>query len=81
MTVIVDGGIRRGTDVIKARGLGADFCFAGRPYLYAAAIGGIAGVRHAADILEDEIMRNLALLGAKDAAGLGDRLRLPPEMN
>ena len=47
MTVMMDSGVRRGTDVLKALALGAQFVFVGRPFLYAAAIAGEAGVRHA----------------------------------
>ncbi|MBK9607002.1 MAG: alpha-hydroxy-acid oxidizing protein [Betaproteobacteria bacterium] len=61
--VMMDGGVRRGTDVFKALALGAKFVFAGRPFGYAAAIGGEAGVRHAIRLLSDEIHRDLALLG------------------
>ena len=61
--VIIDSGIRRGTDVMKALALGADFVFLGRPFLFAAAIGGAPGVVHAARILKEEIERDMALLG------------------
>ncbi|WP_375461770.1 alpha-hydroxy acid oxidase [uncultured Enterovirga sp.] len=71
MTVMLDGGIRRGTDVLKALALGAKFVFLGRPFLFAAAIGGEAGVRHAIGILSEEIDRNLALLGLRDISGVG----------
>ncbi|HEY8612487.1 MAG TPA: alpha-hydroxy acid oxidase [Roseomonas sp.] len=63
MTVMMDGGIRRGSDVLKALAMGADFVFVGRPFLYAAAVGGEAGVRHGISILSQEVDRNLALLG------------------
>jgi L-lactate dehydrogenase (cytochrome) len=63
MTVIIDSGIRRGTDVLKALALGADFVFLGRPFLFAAAIGGAPGVIHAARILKEEIERDMALVG------------------
>src|SRR5205807_426740 len=63
MTVMMDGGIRRGTDVLKALALGAQFVFVGRPFLYAAAIGGEAGVRHGIRLLSEEIERDMALLG------------------
>ncbi len=63
MTVMIDSGIRRGTDVLKALALGAKFCFVGRPFLYAAAIGGDEGVTHAINILRGEIHRDMALLG------------------
>ncbi len=60
---MMDGGIRRGTDVLKALALGAKFVFVGRPFNYAAAIAGEAGVRHAIDILATEIDRDMAMLG------------------
>ncbi len=63
MAVMLDSGIRRGTDVLKALALGAQFVFIGRPFLYAAAIKGEAGVRHAAGLLREEIRRDMAMLG------------------
>jgi L-lactate dehydrogenase (cytochrome) len=60
---MMDGGIRRGGDVLKALALGARFVFAGRPFMYAAAIGGEQGVRHAITLLRDEVDRNMAMLG------------------
>lgn len=63
MTVMMDSGVRRGTDVLKALALGAQFVFIGRPFLYAAAIGGAPGVRHGIKLLRDEIDRDMALLG------------------
>jgi len=63
MTVMMDSGVRRGTDVLKALALGAQFVFVGRPFLYAAAIAGEAGVRHGVRLLSEEIERDMALLG------------------
>jgi L-lactate dehydrogenase (cytochrome) len=65
MTIMVDGGIRRGTDVIKALALGAHFVWIGRPFLYAAIAGGEAGVQRAIALLKAEIDRDLALLGIR----------------
>lgn len=65
-TVMLDGGIRRGTDVIKAIALGAQFVFVGRPFLYAAAVFGERGVIHAIDLLSQEVDRNLGMLGLKN---------------
>jgi L-lactate dehydrogenase (cytochrome) len=62
-TVMLDGGIRRGSDVIKALALGAQFVFAGRPFMYAAAVGGEQGVTHAITLLRDEVDRDMAMLG------------------
>lgn len=61
--IMIDSGFRRGTDVIKALALGADFVFVGRPFIYAAAVAGQAGVEHIADLLQREVERNMALLG------------------
>jgi isopentenyl diphosphate isomerase/L-lactate dehydrogenase-like FMN-dependent dehydrogenase len=61
--VYVDGGIRRGTDVLKALALGADAAFAARPFAGALAVDGEAGVAHALSLLSDEITLGLALLG------------------
>ena len=81
MTVMLDSGVRRGTDVLKALALGARFCFVGRPMLYAAAVAGDAGVRHAIDILSAEIDRDMGLLGIRDLSEMTrDFLRLPPNL-
>ena len=72
MKVIIDSGIRRGTDVMKAMALGADFVFLGRPFLYATVVAGQAGVEHAMGILRDEIDRDLALLGVRTPGELDD---------
>ena len=69
--VLLDGGIRRGTDVLKALALGAKFVLVGRPFNFAAAIGGEAGVRHAIAILQAEIDRDMGLLGVTELAQLG----------
>jgi L-lactate dehydrogenase (cytochrome) len=63
VVVMMDGGIRRGGDVLKALALGARLVFVGRPFMYAAAVGGTAGVRHAINLLSDEVDRNMAMLG------------------
>lgn len=74
IAVLLDGGIRRGTDVLKALALGADFVFIGRPFLYATAIGGEVGARHAISLLSEEIDRDLAMLGCNNLAELGPDL-------
>lgn len=63
-SVMMDGGIRRGSDVLKALALGAKFVFAGRPFMYAAAVGGQPGVDHAIRLLREEVDRDMAMLGA-----------------
>jgi len=73
MAVMVDGGIRRGTDVLKALALGAQFVWVGRPFNYAAAIAGEEGVSHAIAILVGEVHRNMALLGVTSLAELGPK--------
>jgi len=61
--VMMDSGIRRGTDVLKALALGAKCVFVGRPFGYAAAVGGEPGVLHAIGLLQQEVSRNMAMLG------------------
>lgn len=74
IAVLYDGGIRRGTDVIKAMALGAELVFIGRPYLYAAALAGVAGIRHATSLLQAEVLRDLALLGCCNLGEIKDRV-------
>jgi L-lactate dehydrogenase (cytochrome) len=78
MTVMMDSGIRRGTDVLKALALGAQFVFVGRPFLYAAAIAGDEGVSHAIKLLRDEVDRDMALLGITELAQM-TRERIAPK--
>lgn len=68
--IMIDSGFRRGTDVLKALALGASFVFVGRPFNYAAACAGEAGVNHAVSLLSDEMRRDMALLGVTDIASL-----------
>jgi L-lactate dehydrogenase (cytochrome) len=74
MTVMLDGGIRRGTDVLKALALGAQFVFVGRPLLFAAVAGGEAGVRRALTLLRDEVHRDMALLGVRSIGEISSDL-------
>jgi L-lactate dehydrogenase (cytochrome) len=71
--IICDGGVRRGSDVVKARALGATACSIGRPYLYGLAAGGEAGVDRALTLLREEFDRTLALAGVNDLARLERR--------
>jgi 4-hydroxymandelate oxidase len=68
--VLVDGGIRRGTDVAKAIALGASAVLIGRPYLYGLAVGGAEGVVRVQKILLEELRQTLALLGKPSVAAL-----------
>lgn len=70
MTLIVDGGVRRGTDVLKCLALGADAVLLGRAALYGLAAAGRSGVERAIDILREEIDRDLGLLGAPSVKDL-----------
>ncbi len=76
LDVICDGGIQRGTHVLKALAMGAKACSGGRLYLYALAGAGQAGVEKALDNFRAEIERGMKLMGARSVADLGrDQLR------
>jgi L-lactate dehydrogenase (cytochrome) len=82
LEIICDGGIRRGTHIVKALALGANACSIGRGYLYPLAAGGQAGVERALQLLVEEVNRTMALLGCDsvgelDAAYVQTRRRLP----
>ncbi|QIX26573.1 alpha-hydroxy-acid oxidizing protein [Nocardioides sp. JQ2195] len=68
--VYLDGGVRRGTDVVKALALGATAVGIGRPYVYGLAARGQEGVEHVLEIFREEIVRTLTLMGVADVANL-----------
>jgi L-lactate dehydrogenase (cytochrome) len=70
--VLMDGGIRRGGHIVKALCLGAGAVLVGRAYAYGLAAGGGAGVTRAIDILRDDLVRTLALLGCPSVAELNE---------
>jgi isopentenyl diphosphate isomerase/L-lactate dehydrogenase-like FMN-dependent dehydrogenase len=72
--VLVDGGVRRGADVVKALALGASACLIARPQLWGLAVAGEAGVAHVLDILAREIARVMGLMGAARIGDLGPEL-------
>jgi L-lactate dehydrogenase (cytochrome) len=74
--VLIDGGIRRGTDVLMALALGAKACMIGRPFLYGLAAGGEAGVDRVLGLLTNELTRGMTLMGCPVLRDLdGDRIR------
>lgn len=72
--VLLDGGIRRGTDVLKALALGASAVLVGRPIVYGLAINGALGVAHVLRILRDEFEIAMALTGCKTLSDIGPQL-------
>ena len=73
LEIICDGGVRRGTHVVKALALGASACSIGRGYLYPLAAGGQAGVERGLSLLQAELQRAMALLGCDAIGKLGER--------
>lgn len=71
LELIVDGGVRRGTHVLKALALGANACSIGRSYLYGLAAGGQAGVERVLALLRNELMLDMALLGCSSIRQIG----------
>jgi 4-hydroxymandelate oxidase len=70
LEVYLDGGIRSGSDVVKALALGADAVFVVRPFLWGLAVGGEAGVRHVLQLLGDELELAMSLMGARSRSDL-----------
>lgn len=68
--VLVDGGIRRGTDVLRAIALGASAVLVGRPYLYGLAVNGAEGVAHVTNILRRELEMAMASTGRPTIAAI-----------
>ncbi len=75
--VMVDGGVRRGADILKAMALGASGVLVGRAALYGVCAAGEAGARRALDILRDEFERSLRLCGVARAVDVGPDLLVP----
>lgn len=76
--VLLDGGVRRGTDVVKALALGASAVGIGRPVLWGLAVGGERGVAEVLDLLRAELDEAMALCGCRSPADIGpDLVRLP----
>ena len=78
LPLIVDGGIRRGTDVLKAMALGANAVLVGRPLMWALAAGGALGVAQALRLLRDELEMAMALTGCRTLTDAGPGLLAAP---
>jgi (S)-mandelate dehydrogenase len=74
ITVLLDGGVRRGVDILKARALGAQAVLTGRATLFGAMAGGEPGARRALEILSTELQRAMQLCGVRSAAEIGPHL-------
>ena len=72
LEIICDGGIRRGTHIVKALALGAHACSIGRSYLFGLAAGGQRGVEHALGLLKTELERTMGLIGCDSISKLGN---------
>ena len=79
--ILLDSGVRHGSDIATAIALGADACFVGRPYLWGLVAGGQEGVEHVAGLLKGQFRRTLQLLGMTSVEELreaGPGLLQPP---
>jgi L-lactate dehydrogenase (cytochrome) len=77
LEIICDGGVRRGSDIVKAVALGGRACMAGRAYLYGLGAAGERGVDHVLGLLNADVRRTMALVGARSIAELGRDLVEP----
>jgi (S)-mandelate dehydrogenase len=74
LTVLLDGGVRRGVDIVKARALGAQAVLTGRATLFGVMAGGEPGARRALEILSDELERSMKLCGVRSVGEIGPEL-------
>ena len=74
LTVLLDGGVRRGVDILKARALGAQAVLTGRATLFGAMAGGEAGAKRALEILSSELVRAMQLCGVRSIDEIGPEL-------
>jgi (S)-mandelate dehydrogenase len=74
MTVLLDGGVRRGVDILKARALGAQAVLVGRATLFGVMAGGEPGAQRALQILSGELERAMKLCGVRAIADIGPDL-------
>lgn len=72
--LLLDGGIRRGTDILKALALGASAVMVGRPYVFGLAAAGAPGVAHVVNMLRAELEVAMALTGCRNLAGIAPRV-------
>jgi L-lactate dehydrogenase (cytochrome)/(S)-mandelate dehydrogenase len=79
MTIMLDSGVRRGSDIVTALCLGADFVFVGRATLYGVTAAGIPGATKAIEILQRELDLILGQIGAPDIAALGEEFIFKPQ--
>jgi 4-hydroxymandelate oxidase len=70
MDILVDGGIRRGTDVLKCLAMGANAVLVGRPILWGLAVNGSSGVKHVISLLANEMTVNMRLCGYDSVSSL-----------
>ena len=68
--LLFDGGIRRGSDLVVAKAVGADFCFAGRATLYGVAAGGRKGARRAIELLQSDLVYTMSMIGRRSVADI-----------
>ena len=81
LPLLVDGGIRRGTDVLKALALGASAVLVGRPYVYGLANAGAMGVAHVLRLLRDELEIAMALCGCRELAQISRDVLWDPTLS
>src|SRR5688500_4324784 len=80
LTVLLDGGVRRGVDILKARALGAQAVLTGRATLFGVMAGGDAGAQRALEILSNELQRAMQLCGVRSVREIGpDLIHVPTE--